>query len=86
MIQISSADTDRRNWRKTTEQKTTVKNSSLFFTLPAKKKKKNQKMPMTCLVLQEAVPGRRVEQSLSRREPKNRLRQGLRSSDQPQAW
>lgn len=49
-------------------------------------KQKNQKMPTACLVLQEAVQGKRVKQSPSHRELKNKPHQGLRSSDQPQVW
>lgn len=59
-----------------------VKNSSLFFTLPQKKKKK----PTTCLGPQEVVQGKKVKQSPSRRAPKNMPRQGPHSSDRPQVW
>lgn len=48
--------------------------------------KQQLKIPTTCLVRQEVVQGKRVRQSLSRKEPKNMLRQGLHSSDQPQVW
>lgn len=46
----------------------------------------DQKMPVTCLVLQEAARGERAEQSPSHRELKNTPRPGLRSSDRPQVW
>ena len=66
------------NCKDKTEKKQSLKTLLLL--------KKNQKMPTTCLVLQEAVQGKRVKQSPSHRELKNMPRQGLRSSGQPRVW
>lgn len=78
MVQIPSATTE-LTVEINNGAKTVVKNS-----IPLKGK--NQKMPTTCLVLQEAAQGKRVKQSPSRRELRNMRHLGPHSSDQPQAW